>query len=173
MRSSLIPARYNHNHRFNGFFVEAFSTQSLFQTYPKCVSRHNWDTPVIKKRRKKKPKAITVLKKEGGGSGEVWSWSQIHPQPHPLPLLTPPLCQVGWFAKTKNLKKIRKNHWNDKNPKMFRGMPILAIHSLTIGLQSTGKQNIQIWTDRHTTVHGPCVFIQNWPRGPFSETQTG
>ena len=64
----LIPARYDHDHRFNGFFVEAFSTQSLFQTYPKCVSRHTWDTQLIKKHRKKKlPKAITVLKKEGGG----------------------------------------------------------------------------------------------------------
>ena len=50
----LIPARYDHDHRFNGAFVEAFSTQSLFQTYPKCVSRHTWDTQLIKKRREKK-----------------------------------------------------------------------------------------------------------------------
>ena len=38
-------------------------------------------------------------------------------------------------------------------------MPILAIHPLTIRLQFTGKQDIQTWTERHTTGHGPCVTI--------------
>ena len=37
-----------------GFFLEAFPNQSLFQTYPKCVSRHTWITQLIKKRREKK-----------------------------------------------------------------------------------------------------------------------
>ena len=71
-------ASYDHDHRFNAFFLEAFPNQSLFQTYPKCISRHAWITQLIKKTlRKKNLRAITVLEKEGGGSGEVWSWSQI------------------------------------------------------------------------------------------------
>ena len=49
-----------------GFFLEVFPNQSLFQTYPKCISRHTWITQLKKKYyEEKKPKAITVLKKEG------------------------------------------------------------------------------------------------------------
>ena len=49
-------------------------------------------------------------------------------------------------------KKIQtqKNHCNNKNLKMSRGMPILAIHSLTSSLQSTRKQVFRDGTDRYT-----------------------
>ena len=51
-----------------GFF-EALRNQSLFQTYPKCVSRRTWITQLNKKTSQKNNylKAITVLKKEGVG----------------------------------------------------------------------------------------------------------
>ena len=45
----------------------------------------------------------------------------------PYPLLTPPLCKVGWFAKTKQ-KKTKKLQ-NCQKPKTSRGMPVLAIYS--------------------------------------------
>ena len=40
-----------------------------------------------------------------------------------LPLLTPQLCTVGWFAKTQQPEKNpnTKNHWNFKNTKTSRG----------------------------------------------------
>ena len=49
-----------------GGFSEAFPNQSLFQTYPKCVSRHTSITQLIKKRCKENLCAITVLKKGRG-----------------------------------------------------------------------------------------------------------
>ena len=49
----------------------------MFQTYPKFVSRRTWITLLIKKTSQKKPKGDHSFQKRGGGSGEVWSWSQI------------------------------------------------------------------------------------------------
>ena len=70
-RSSIFhlnPAWYDHD------FFEAFPNQSLFQTYPKCVSRPTWIIQLIKKRCKKNLRAITVLKK---GRGVRWGMIMI------------------------------------------------------------------------------------------------
>ena len=60
-------------------------------------------------------------------------WRQ-QPQPQTLPLLTPPLRTVGWFAKTNKPKQIseqpKNQNWK-KTKKNSRGMLILAIRSLT------------------------------------------
>ena len=63
----LIPARYDHDHRFNGFFLKPFITKVCFTHTPKCVSRHTWITQLIKKHRQKKPKGDHSFKKRGGG----------------------------------------------------------------------------------------------------------
>ena len=51
--------------------------QSLFQNTKICFKTYMVTKLIKKKTQGKKPKAITVLKKERGGSGKVWSWSQI------------------------------------------------------------------------------------------------
>jgi hypothetical protein len=69
--------------------------------------------------------------------------------PQTLPLITPPLCTVGRFANPKNPKNpIAKVIKTAKTQNMSKGMPILAIGSLTRSLQSTGKRGFQMWPDR-------------------------
>ena len=46
-----------------------------------------------------------------------------------------------------SISKCKKNHWNNKNWKMSRCMPILAIHSLTRSPKSSGKQLSRTGTD--------------------------
>ena len=70
--------------------------------------------------------------------------------PKDPPPANTPLCTVGWFAKTRKPEKKfkhQKNHQNCKNLKTSRGMPILAIRSLTRSLQSTGKWVFHDGTD--------------------------
>ena len=72
------------------------------------------------------------------------------PQPHKLPLLTPPLCTVDWYAimqtpKNLNIFQNSKRHQSGKKMKME------AIRSYTRSLQSTGKRVFHNGTDKHTT----------------------
>ena len=54
-----------------------------------------------------------------------------------FPPATPPLCTIGWFAKTpKKLFKLKKNHQIFKTTKMSRGVPQLTLRSLPRSLQS-------------------------------------
>ena len=68
-----ILARYDHDHRFNRAFLEAFSNQILFQTYPKCVSSLTWITQLIKKllKKKKNYRRSQFSKKRGIGGAVV------------------------------------------------------------------------------------------------------
>ena len=62
--------------------------------------------------------------------------------------------RLSWFTKTQKFEgkknRMYTNPWNSKNPKMSRGMSILAIRSSTGSLQSTGKRGFKMWTDRQT-----------------------
>ena len=79
-----------------------------------------------------------------------------------------PIIHSRLVCKTKNLKKCKspKNHCNGKNPKMSRGMPILAIRSSTRSLQSTGKRSFADGTHDSWTSQ-----LRDWidPVGIFSE----
>ena len=55
---------------------------------------------------------------------------RLQPQPQNLPLVTPPSCTEGWFAKTQKVSKPKK-FIKPQNLKMCRGIPILAISSST------------------------------------------
>ena len=52
--------------------------------------------------------------------------------------------------KTKQKYQKAKNHWNNKTPKMCRGIPILAIWSSTRSHRPTGKRVFPYGTDRHS-----------------------
>ena len=67
----LVLARYDHDHRFNGFFVEAFSTQSLFQDIP--------GYPINKKKqcKKKKTQGNHSSQKRGGGGPARYNHDHI------------------------------------------------------------------------------------------------
>ena len=62
-----------------------------------------------------------------------------------LPLLTPPLCTERKDPPKLKISK-RKKSLRQRIPKMYRGIPILVICSLTRSLQSTGKLGLQAWT---------------------------
>ena len=75
-----------------------------------------------------------------------------------IPLLTPPLCTVGWLAKTQNTNNNNKKKKPLKRRKeASRGMPILAIRSWTRSLQSTRKLGLcdgtHTQTDTQTNTH--------------------
>ena len=82
--------------------------------------------------------------------------------PQTLPLITPPLCTVGRFANPKNPKNpIAKVIKTAKTQNMSKGMPILAIGSLTRSLQSTGKRGFQMWPDRQM-YRSRTLRLINW-----------
>ena len=72
-----------------------------------------------------------------------------------------PTMQSRLFCKDPKIHKISKpkNHWNGKNPKTSRGMPILAICFVTRSLQSTGKWGFQMWTDRYSNWHRDWISL--------------
>ena len=47
-----------------------------------------------------------------------------HPQPHTLPLLTPPLCTEGWFAKTQKPNIFFKRKKIIKTTKTYRRLEV-------------------------------------------------
>ena len=59
-----------------------------------------------------------------------------------------------------------KNHWNGKNPKTPRDMPILAIRPSTRGLQSTGNRSYISFSvfprDRGAWSRGQIFFSGPW-----------
>ena len=107
-------------------------TQNVFQYIP--VSP-NWSKNVAGK---KNLRAITVLKKEGGGSGKVWSWSQIQ-----LFFLKPSL-RYSWI-----LWKIFKNRNNILQIIIFmnrNNIHEMKLWRIWMGIYSWPKyQQIESW----------------------------
>ena len=96
------------------------------------------------------------------------------PQPQTLPLLTSPLCTLGWFAKTDTFV-LRKQHLypqkirekSVKTPqKRFLSFELLAIRSLTRSLQSTRFQVPADGTDYNQT-YGHCNLLTESAQGPL------
>ena len=78
----------------------------------------------------------------------------------PLPAKAP-ICTVGWFAKTQNPQiKFKKLKFID-TAKLFWGMPILAIHSLTKSLESKPYGHTDIGTTRLNRPENSWVE-RNW-----------
>ena len=69
------------------------------------------------------------------------------------------------------VQKNFKERAQKNKTKTSRGMPILAIHSMTRSLQSTRKRGFQTWTDKKTDreVTDIATFKLNRPRGQISE----
>ena len=85
----------------------------------------------------------------------VTSHQHQQPQPQTLPLLTPPLCTVGWFAKTEPnyflfffIKK--KQIITTLQKKMVWSFEICSICSLTRNLQPSWLRSATYGTDKQT-----------------------
>ena len=72
-------------------------------------------------------------------------------------------CVICWFGKTqKRIFQTAKNLLKQQKPKTSRGMPILAIRSLTRSLQYTGKRVFREGTHTHRQHTDIATYMLNW-----------